>query len=225
MRRPWQQLLFFAFRLLFRRTVQNGLRGVWRRGEMPGGAFVLAANHHSWWDAYLLPVLLLHLQRDFSVIMTDKRLAEFGFFRFMGGIPASRPRQALSALKRGEVLLIFPEGELGPSGSLRPLSEGAVWLAEKAGVPVVPVATRVVLRGHEFPEAYVDIGAAIEPDGGRLRQVLSGMIAEMDVALRAAPAEQPLAGFISEIRGRKSTHERMAWWSSALAKLAGARRV
>jgi len=225
MRRPWQQLLFLAFGLLFRRTVQTGLRGVWVRGELPRGAFVLAANHHSWWDAYVLPVLLLHLRREFSFVISDKRLSEFGFFRFMGGVAASRPRQALSALKRGDVLLVFPEGELSPSGSLRRLNEGAVWLAKKANVPIVPVATRVLLRGQEFPEAYADIGVPMEPDGERLKQVLEGMIAELDSALHTSPAEAPLPRFVPEIRGRKSTHERMAWWSSALLKLTGARRI
>lgn len=225
MRRPWQQLIFLAFRLLFRRTVGSGLRGVWIRGALPEGAFVLAANHHSWWDAYVLPVLLLHLRRDFSVVMSDKRLAEFGLFRFMGGVAASRPRQGLSALKRGDVLLVFPEGELGPSGNLRTLSQGAVWLAKKAGVPVVPVATRVLLRGHEFPEAYVDIGAPMAPDKERLVQTLKVMITELDTALHASPPEEALPEFGLEVKGRKSTHERMAFWSSALEKLVGARRI
>ncbi|MBF6593318.1 MAG: 1-acyl-sn-glycerol-3-phosphate acyltransferase [Thermaceae bacterium] len=225
MKRPWQQLLFLAFGLLFRRTVQTGLRGVWVRGALPGGAFVLAANHHSWWDAYVLPVLLLHLRREFSVIMSDRRLGEFGFFRFVGGVAASRPRQALSALKRGEVVLVFPEGELSPSGSLRTLNEGAVWLAKKAGLPIVPVATSVLLRAQEFPEAYVDIGMPMEPDGEQLKQVLSGMIAGLDDILHTVPAEEWMPGFGLQISGRKSTHERMAWWSSALLKLMGVRRI
>lgn len=223
MRPPHRQLLYLAFRLLFHRTVRSGLRGVWLRGELPRGPYVLAANHHSWWDAYVLPVLLSREGQGFGVVMGEARLAQFGFFRQIGGISASRPRLALAALKRGEALLVFPEGELGPPPRLQPLSEGAAWLARKAGVPLVPLAIRVALRGHEFPEAYLEVGAMVSPDTDQLGQTLNAMLSHLDVALRTAPAEAPLPGFGLVLSGRRSTHERMARWSAALQRLTGAR--
>lgn len=182
---------------------------------------VLAANHHSWWDSYLLPVLLERGGREFRILVSDRRLREFGFFRRVGALEASRPRRALSALKRKEAVIVFPEGELRPPGGLGPLHRGAVWLAEKAEVPLVPVAARVVMRGQEFPEAYLVFGEPLKPDLRGLEHTLSRMLSELDEQIRTAPPEEPLPGFHLALSGRKSTHERMAFWGQALARVMG----
>lgn len=220
-KRPWEILLERLLVALFRRTVRQGLRGVWVRGELPAGPWVLAANHHSWWDSYLLPVLLERWGGDFRIIVSDRRLREFGFFRLLGALEASRPRRALFALQRKEALVVFPEGELRPPGGLGSLHRGAVWLAEKAEVPLVPVAVRVVMRGQEFPEAYVVFGEPLRADLEGLERTLSRMLSELDGQIGTAPAEEPLAGFRLALAGRKSTHERMAFWGPALARLTG----
>jgi len=103
------------------------------------------------------------------------------------------------------------------------LSKGTVWFAEKAGVPIVPVASRVVLRGHESAEAYLVFAEPIEPDLDLLYQRLDRMLADLDNQIRTVPAETALPGFKLMIAGRKSTHERMAWWGAALGKLTGGR--
>jgi 1-acyl-sn-glycerol-3-phosphate acyltransferase len=217
--RPWEQLLAAAFRALFRHTVRRGLRGVWVRGALPEGAFVLASNHHSWWDSYLLPVLFWSAQKSFKIVVGERRLREFAFFRHLDTVSAARPRDALRVLAQSEVLVVFPEGELRPPGALGELNKGVVWFAEKAGVPVVPVASRVALRGHEFAEAYLVFGEPLEPDLNLLRGRLEKMLAELDHQIRTAPAEAPLPGFELRVSGRKSTHERMAGWGAALGKL------
>ena len=48
-------------------------------------------------------------------------------------------RIAIDALKAGEVVCIFPEGELSRSGILLRLKRGYELIARSAGVPVVPV--------------------------------------------------------------------------------------
>lgn len=221
MMRPWERLLSLAFKALSRRTVQRGLRGVWVQGGLPAKACVLAGNHHSWWDSYLLPVLLWGAGRPFKIVVGERRLREFAFFRHLDTVSAARPRDALRALAQGDVLVVFPEGELRPPGRLGELNRGAVWLAERAGVPLVPVASRVVLRGHELAEAYLVLGEPMGPDLGLLQERLEEMLAELDGQIRTAPAEEPLPGFTLRLAGRKSTHERMAAWGAALGKLMG----
>ncbi|MGK0619223.1 lysophospholipid acyltransferase family protein [Meiothermus cerbereus] len=221
MMRPWEQLLAMAFRALFRRTVVRGLRGVWVRGVLPQKTCLLAGNHHSWWDSYLLPVLLWGARKPFRIVVGERRLREFAFFRHLDTVSAARPRDALGALAQGQVLVVFPEGELRPPGPLGGLNKGVVWFAEKAGVPIVPVASRVVLRGHEFAEAYLVFGEPIGPDLRLLQERLEQMLAELDSQIRTAPAEEPLPGFELRLAGRKSTHERMAGWGAALGKLMG----
>lgn len=217
--RPWEQLLSLTFKALFCRTVQRGLRGVWVRGGWPGQACVLAGNHHSWWDSYLLPVLFWRAGQPFRIVVGERRLREFVFFRHLDTVSAAKPRDGLATLKRGEVLIVFPEGELRPPGPLGELNRGVVWFAERAGVPVVPVASRVVLRGHELAEAYLVFGAPIEPDLKLLHEQLEQMLAELDDQIRTAPAEEALPGFELRLAGRRSTHERMAAWGTALGKL------
>ncbi|WP_295403339.1 lysophospholipid acyltransferase family protein [Meiothermus sp.] len=219
--RPTHWLLRLGFHLLFRRSLRRGLRGVWIRGGLPGGACVLASNHHSWWDSYLLPVLLSRSGRPFRVVVGEARLREFPFFRYLETVPANRPREALRALGRGEVLVLFPEGELRPPGALGELRPGAVWLARKAGVQVVPVASRVVLRGHEFPEAYLVFGEPVEPELDLLGRALGEALGLLDDLVRTSPAEEPLPGFSLALPGRRSTHERMARWGAWLGRLVG----
>jgi len=42
-------------------------------------------------------------------------------------------------LKRGQPVVIFPEGRCSPSGELEPLSPGVSMVALRAGVPIIPV--------------------------------------------------------------------------------------
>lgn len=70
-------------------------------------------------------------------------------------------------------MALFPEGEMRYPGPLGPLREGANWLARKAGVPLLPVALRVVLRGYEHPEAFLWVGRPLPP-GGDLGRALGG---------------------------------------------------
>ncbi|MFB2557076.1 lysophospholipid acyltransferase family protein [Herbiconiux liangxiaofengii] len=55
--------------------------------------------------------------------------------------------QAVAALRRGELIGVFPEAGVSASFTVRDLKKGAVRLAAEAGVPVVPVA---VWGGHRL---------------------------------------------------------------------------
>jgi 1-acyl-sn-glycerol-3-phosphate acyltransferase len=50
-------------------------------------------------------------------------------------------RNAVDALRNGEMLGVFPEGGVNASYTVRELKTGAVRMAAEAGVPVIPVAT------------------------------------------------------------------------------------
>jgi 1-acyl-sn-glycerol-3-phosphate acyltransferase len=45
---------------------------------------------------------------------------------------------AVSALRRGEIVGVFPEATMSPSGELLPFKQGAVRMATEAGVPILP---------------------------------------------------------------------------------------
>jgi len=108
---------------------------------------IIAANHCSNLDPIVIgaafPRRLRYLAKSelFS-------FPPFGFaIRSLGAVPAKRDdlQGAAGALKfllerinKGESVLLFPEGQRSPDGSLQPLEGGAGLLAAKTGVPVVP---------------------------------------------------------------------------------------
>jgi 1-acyl-sn-glycerol-3-phosphate acyltransferase len=67
------------------------------------------------------------------------------------------------------VLVLYPEGERKDGPTVQPLFDGAVYVAAKAGVPIVPVgiggSDRVMPRGARFVyprKVHVVIGPPIE---------------------------------------------------------------
>lgn len=219
-----QRAIARALPWLVRRSLRRGLRGVWARGDfaaLPPGGVLLAANHHSWWDPYLGWLLGRRLQRPLSGLMAAATLERFPFFRSHGALATHEVREALRRLQRGELLLVFPEGGLrapGPPAALRP---GAAFLAARAGVPVYPLALRVLLRGAQRPEAFLTLGAPLTPApagaAGRaaftrqLARALEAQLRALDAELAAADPEAPPAGFRRWLGGRASTHERTGW--------------
>ena len=110
------------------------------------GPYIIASNHLSWLDIPLIPLYL-----SGKVVYMAKEEAFTGkggwITRFLGAFPVKRgeaDRQALRAadeqLKKGHVLVIFPEGTRSKTHTLAKGHAGLGMVALRAGVPVVPVA-------------------------------------------------------------------------------------
>jgi 1-acyl-sn-glycerol-3-phosphate acyltransferase len=114
-----------------------------------GHTYIFAANHQSQFDIF---VLQGYLGYDFRwlVKMELFRIPVFGkAMEVAGYIPVDRThgRKALKSLDEaaqriadGTSVAVFPEGTRSPDGKLGQFKAGAILLAIKAGVPVVPVA-------------------------------------------------------------------------------------
>ncbi|MFC5848384.1 lysophospholipid acyltransferase family protein [Deinococcus petrolearius] len=192
-----------------RRSVRAGVRrelaGVYLRGPWPAGGAVLAPNHHSWWDGYVLRELAWAAGQPCRIMMTERQLARFPFLRRVGAIGTGELRSAVRAARAGAWVVVFPEGDIRPAGPPGHLQPGAAWLARQAGVPLVPVALRLALRGAERPEAFVRFGG---PAGAaELSAALARHLAALDADLRAADPDGPPAGYLRAVRGRASTHD------------------
>ena len=114
-----------------------------------GTPYIFAANHVSQFDIFALQG---YLNIDFRWL-AKKELFEIPVFgpamRTAGYIPVdrSRGRQALQSINEaaeriaaGTSVIIFPEGTRSKDGKIHPFKAGAMVLAIKAGVPIVPVA-------------------------------------------------------------------------------------
>ena len=187
--------------------VRRRLRGVWLRGPVPDTGFVWASNHHGWYDAFVAATLLWRKSRDVAVMVSEENLARHAYLRHAGALGTREVRAAVRTIEGGGVVVIFPEGELRPAGPLGPLAEGAAWLARQARAPLIAVATRVVLRGHELPEAYLDLS---QVEDGALEPHLRRRLAALDDALRSADPRAPLPGFALAMGGTRSWDERLA---------------
>jgi len=212
-------LVSLGLSAVVRRSVRSGLHGIWVRGVLPAGGAVLAPSHHSWWDGYVLYELCCQLGQPYRVLMTARQLDNFPFLRRLGAMPDTQVRPALRAAHAGAWVVVFPEGQLRRAGGLGPLRAGAGWLASSAGVPLVPVALRVTMRGSQQPEAYLRFAPAVQAGG--LEQALARELARLDAELLGSDPEQPLAGYLRFSARKGSQNERLAGAGRVLARVTG----
>ncbi|MEU6487394.1 lysophospholipid acyltransferase family protein [Streptomyces sp. NPDC046887] len=141
-------LLGPLLRLLFRPRTE-GLEHV------PGsGAAIVAGNHLSFSDHFLMPAILSRritflAKREYFTGSGIKGRLTAAFFRSAGQIPVDRSgkeagraaiREGLGVLARDELLGIYPEGTRSHDGRLYKGKVGVAVMALTAGVPVVPCA-------------------------------------------------------------------------------------
>ncbi len=199
------------------RDVRTGLLSIAVAGQRPTGGAVIAANHGSWWDAYLIGLYARNVGVDVAVMMGDEQLQRFPFLRLIGAVPPRALRTLADRAHRGDWALIFPEGELRAGRGLAALRPGAEWVARRAGVPLVPVAIRVVLRGAAKPEAFIRFGAPVRPE--QLPVALGSMLEELDRALDAADPALPLPGYRIVFDARRFRRDRVGFAGRMLAYL------
>lgn len=116
--------------------------------QIPGSGVLLAANHTSNLDNYLLSAVTVRP----VWYLGKQELARglFGAFNVaMGMVPIARGSGDLSAVERvaellrsGEVVALFPEGTRSPTGELFRFRSGVARVAHLAGTPVMPVGLR-----------------------------------------------------------------------------------
>ena len=125
------------------------LRGI-DRLPASGGA-VLAANHVSYFDFMFVGLPALHRGRRLVRFMAKQAVFDHPvsgpLMRGMHHIPVDRSagagayRSAVAALRRGELVGVFPESTISRSFTPRPMKSGAARMALEAGVPLIPVVT------------------------------------------------------------------------------------
>jgi 1-acyl-sn-glycerol-3-phosphate acyltransferase len=117
--------------------------------HIPPDACLFVANHTSSADA---PAVVDSIPRQVAILLKESlfRIPIVGqAFRLAHFVPLNRAdrdsaiaslERATEELRKGNSFLIYPEGTRSPDGRLQAFKKGAVVMAIKAGVPVVPIA-------------------------------------------------------------------------------------
>jgi 1-acyl-sn-glycerol-3-phosphate acyltransferase len=175
------------------------------------GGFLLAANHASFLDPFLVGC---HLQRQIAYF-ARKTLWKGGFSSWwldtVGTIPVDRDggqdvsaiKRVLRVLREDRGLVLFPEGTRTPDGRLQPAKPGVGFIACKTQVPVVPVrifgsfeamgrgqglrpGTPISLVfGRPLPPSFYD-----DPGAGKQRAQVASDRIMAEIARLRCPAEQ-----------------------------------
>jgi len=144
-----QEIVGWGFRLFIAsmRTVRNLVFRPWGvELDVPAGPFVMIANHPTLVD--VTAVMAVHPRiccvaktELFQSVLVGKLLRYCGHIEGGGGAMdgATVIRQAVSRLRRGHSVLIFPEGTRSPTYGLRRFQPGAFEVALRGDVPIVPL--------------------------------------------------------------------------------------
>ena len=168
--RSWARILFFCARV---RIEVHG------QEHIPKGIpVVFASNHQSQFD---IPALYLALPVQFRFVVKQElfKIPLFGqAMRRAGYVPIDRSggkraikslRDAVRRIQSGTSVVVFPEGTRSPDGTLLPFKSGALLIASKACVPIVPIGIwgtyKVLPKGSLWVRpgnVVVTIGAPVD---------------------------------------------------------------
>ncbi len=123
---------------------------VFKHQPLPHGAKIIAVNHPSTTD----PFFVASMVGQQSFILINELLFQVpllgGYLRRSGHIPVASGQgpqaieSALSRLKEGKTVIIFPEGALSPQeGGFQKPRTGVARLALASGAPVIPVGVHL----------------------------------------------------------------------------------
>jgi 1-acyl-sn-glycerol-3-phosphate acyltransferase len=203
------------------------------------GSFILAANHASHLDQFiLLSQIIPTIGRKVHVVADKRKWFETSKFRaaiarYFEAIPLERGGDAsdgmrliLERLESGGIVLLYPEGTRSPSGRLQRAKTGIARLALTAGVPVVPVGLigtfDLLPKNRRLPDlgkrksVRMRIGLPISFDSLKERNE------DASPGLYRRVADQVMVG-IADLVGQPYPFARQAATPSAVAK--ASRRV
>lgn len=147
--RPLAKVLWYDYLHVTCRLAAVGLLRVrcsGRENEPVDGGGLILSNHQSLFDPVLVG-LTLNRRLNYLARETLFNFGPFGWLiKSLDAIPIDREglglaglKETLRRVKRGELVLIFPEGTRSHDGEVSRLKPGFSALAKRARVPLVPV--------------------------------------------------------------------------------------
>lgn len=197
LRRFLMRVLWAVFPPVFRLLYGFRAIGAEKLGQLPQGV-VTVCNHVHTLDCVMLACAFRRRRMFFLTLRENFDLPLAGFFvRTMGGVAI--PSEASGwkelyglagrLLAEGDVLQVYPEGELAPGcRKLREFMPGAFKLAVQYGAPVLPCVLREYPRWHKGLELVV-----LDPvyPAGKGKKEVARISEEIHRQMAACLQEQP----------------------------------
>lgn len=137
--------------------------------KIKGGA-IIAANHTSFLDPFIVGVTFWYRRMHMlvaEIVMGGKFRSIL--LRGVGGIKIDRNiadleaiKQSVEVLKGGRLLAIFPQGGINEQDDVNSIKSGAVFMALRASVPIIPMYIRP--KKHWYDRRTVVIGETVYPN-------------------------------------------------------------
>ncbi|HLC96829.1 MAG TPA: lysophospholipid acyltransferase family protein [Candidatus Nanoarchaeia archaeon] len=133
--------------------------------NIPKGGAVLCANHASYLDHFIIGLNLLKKERAARFLAKKEHFEGFiqtQWHKYLNAIPLDRKKGgkralqiAVKALKKGDLIMIYPEGTRTTTGKMNKAKTGVVRLALAAHVPIVPMGVsntfKILPKGKKIP--------------------------------------------------------------------------
>ncbi|PSB02825.1 lysophospholipid acyltransferase family protein [Merismopedia glauca] len=179
------------------------------------GPVIIAPTHRSRWDSLIVPyavghhVIKRHLR--FMVSANEMKGIQGWFIRRLGGFPVDTEqpgigsfRHTVELLLAGEMLVIFPEGNIFRDNQLSSLKPGLVRMACHAqakidskaqeGVKIVPMSIRYSQAAPKFGcQVKIHIGAPLEVNEFDVKKSMKVATQRLTTALETSLMDLDLA--------------------------------
>lgn len=193
----------------------GGLRAGGRHNIPKTGAALLVSNHLSYLDVFVIGIPL-HRPLNYVARSTLFLPGLGALIRSVGGFPIQREgmgasglKETLKRLRRGGIVILFPEGTRSLDGQLGELKSGIAVLASKAKVPIIPAAVAGTFeawpRSQWLPlpsPVRIEYGAPIAPEDirGLSTEVATALIRRKMLECQRLAIEglKRDAGFVSD---------------------------
>jgi 1-acyl-sn-glycerol-3-phosphate acyltransferase len=172
----WKRVGYQVVKLSFWVTGVALFRFRWKGKEFfptEGGALI-CGNHQSYFDPVLVGICFRNRLNFLARKTLFDSLAFGGMIRYLDAIPIDRDgmslggiKETLKRLKRGEIVVVFPEGTRTEDGQVGPLKPGFIALARRGKVPILPVAVDGAYdawpRSKKLPRLFTKICTVFGP--------------------------------------------------------------
>jgi len=170
---PWLiPVAYFLGRYIVLPSFFGHIKVIGRENIPTNGPVILAPTHRSRWDSLILPYATGRCVtgRDMRFMVTSNECQGLqGWFVLrMGGFPVNTQCPAISTLRhtvqlmqQGEMLVIYPEGDIHRDGQVHPLKPGIARLAVTAESSHPGLGIKVIPVGIQYSQPYPNWGTDV----------------------------------------------------------------